>query len=293
MYPYVLPDGAPGESPSQAEKGPKARDDLTERLQRAHTVEEPRAETDREASSGPVGGSGLGVRPHPAGLTQQSGSQLHCRVKETWATSPATRAQWDQVTSAYRKRGKGRARPEHVPRHILLAFLRSTAAGARALGEEQEQREEDEEEEEEEEESVQRQQEASRAAHEEQGPSAAGPGSPELSSENTNPDEKVLHVHAHLLQQPEYGDWMSVIGSRFRIRLAEVRSCFVVSDVTSHDAWISTLPHSNVYFQRVEDSFTEQMLHAECGTFGRVIMSRILTKPGRTYKCAVVKFGSI
>ena len=86
---------------------------------------------------------------------------------------------------------------------------------------------------------------------------------------------------------------MSVIGSRFRIRLAEVRSCFVVSDVTSHDAWISTLPHSNVYFQHVEDSFTGQMLHAECGTFGRVITHRILTKPGRTYKCAMVKFGSI
>ena len=42
---------------------------------------------------------------------------------------------------------------------------------------------------------------------------------------------------------------MSVIGSRFRIRLAEVRSWFVVSDVTTHDAWISTLPHSNVYFR--------------------------------------------
>ena len=82
MYPYVLPDGAPGESPSQAEKVPEARDDLIERLQRAHAVEEPRAETDREASSALGDGSGASVRPNPAGLALQRDSQLHQLVRD-------------------------------------------------------------------------------------------------------------------------------------------------------------------------------------------------------------------
>ena len=211
-----------------------------------------------EASSGPDGGSGPGVRPHPAGLTQQSDSQLHCRVKDIWAISPATRAQWDQVTAAYRKRGKGRARPEHVPRHILLAFLRS-----RGLGED----EEDEETEREDEGPSPTQQGPPRPPDLSSGAPAAHPApatlqdgamradtltarvveeprtttrEPPLGQEssltNTNPDEKILDLHAHLLQQPGHGDWMSVIGSRFRIRLAEVRSWFVVSDTTGRDA---------------------------------------------------------
>ena len=79
------------------------------------------------AASGASGAErGPGIGPSPAWLAQQEPSQLHQLVKNTWAASPGTRVQWDQFTSVYRKRGKGRARPEDVPRRVLLDFLRAS-----------------------------------------------------------------------------------------------------------------------------------------------------------------------
>ena len=80
------------------------------------------------ASGADGAGGGPDVRPNRAGLTQQ---ELHQLVKDTWAASPETRVQWDQFTSVYRQPGKGRARPEQVPRHVLLNFLHSLAGSAR------------------------------------------------------------------------------------------------------------------------------------------------------------------
>ena len=89
------------------------------------------------ASGAGGAGGGPDVRPNLAGLSLQ---ELHQLVKDTWAASPETRVQWDQFTTIYRQQGKGRARPEHVHRHVLLKFLHSLAGSARGLekGEEDE-----------------------------------------------------------------------------------------------------------------------------------------------------------
>ena len=54
--------------------------------------------------------------------------ELRKLVKDAWAASPETRVQWDRFTAGYRQRGKGRARPEHVPARVVLDFLSSLPA---------------------------------------------------------------------------------------------------------------------------------------------------------------------
>ncbi|CAK0816869.1 unnamed protein product [Prorocentrum cordatum] len=124
------------------------------------------------------------------------------------------------------------------------------------------------------------------------GPRATSREPPAALAPNDVIDERLLKIHAHLREQSEHGDRMSVIGSRFRIRLTDVRACFVVTGVTTHDAWITTFPHSNTYFEGLDVAFTRQMLRSECNAFGHVITCRILSK-GRAGNCVMVKFEAI
>ena len=118
------------------------------------------------------------------------------------------------------------------------------------------------------------------------------PSLPACSAPSRDDNQKMLSIHADLLEQLECGDWMSLIGGRFRIRLPEVRKCFVVSDVTASDAWISTVPHSNLYFVGLEDDVTSQSLREDCRRFDSVLNVRIIAS-GRRTRCAMVKFATI
>ena len=52
----------------------------------------------------------------------------------------------------------------------------------------------------------------------------------------------ITAVSEHLRSAPGSGEWLSVLGSRFKIKAAELQLHFAISHRTKHDGWVSFLP---------------------------------------------------
>ena len=126
--PDDLPDAQPGTPPNAlnyASRGSLAAEWRPSLPQAERALRGPGRTAGGGVRDASDEGGELGKRPRTA---ERAPQELRKLVKDAWAASPETRVQWDRFTAGYRQRGKGRARPEHVPARVMLDFLSSLPA---------------------------------------------------------------------------------------------------------------------------------------------------------------------
>ena len=98
-------------------------------------------------------------------------------------------------------------------------------------------------------------------------------------------------VWDYLVTTPEGGDWLSVVGGRFKVGRARLQHLFLLSHSSKHDAWVSILPHRNIYIENLGPHQTAEQLRSLLSEFGDVCKLRIVR--ATKARTALVKFRTI
>ena len=115
----------------------------------------------------------------------------------------------------------------------------------------------------------------------------------EPSSGEKEPTDALESIRTFLRSSADGGAFASAIGGRFRVKLPFLEQHFLLTRRTSTDAWVSAVPHTNVYIEQLERTMTMKELRATCSRIAPVISSKFVVSSTGTRKRALVQFSSL